>query len=102
MTEIEVYNTIMSLKSNHSTGKDGITSKTLQLSANYIVSPLTSIINKSVELGFFPSSFKIAKPIPFYKKRNTCKVENYRPNSLLSNISKVVEKLMYERLNCFV
>ena len=102
VSESEVFNTIMSLKRNQSTGSDDITSKTLQLSANYIVPPLTCVINKSFELGDFPSSFKKAKVIPIHKKGSTNKVENYRPISLLSNLSKVFEKLMYIRINNFM
>ena len=63
---------------------------------------MTYIINKSFELGVFPASFKIAKVIPIHKKGSTSKVENYRPISLLSNLSKVFEKLMFQRLNCFM
>jgi len=92
----------MSLKKSNSTGSDGLTSKTLQLSANFIVPPLTYLINKSFELGIFHSSFKKAKVIPIHKKGNTSRVENYRPISLLSNISKVFEKLMYSRLDRFM
>ena len=64
----EVFNTILSLKTNHSTGHDGIGTKILQLAANYIAPPLTHIINKSFELGIFPDTFKTAKVIPIYKK----------------------------------
>ena len=92
----------MSLKKSSSTGNDELSSRTLQSAAIYIASPLTSIINMSFIHGVFPSSFKIAKVIPVYKKGKTDNVQNYRPISLLSNLSKVVEKLMFNRIFKFL
>ena len=53
--------------------------------------------------GTLPKRFKHAKVIPIYKKkgRRTNKV-NYRPVSLLNNLSKVLEKLVYKRLISFL
>ena len=92
----------MSLNKSNATGSDDLTSKALQLSANIIAPVLTFIINKSFVLGTFPDSFKTAKVTPVYKKGSSDKVENYRPISLLSNLNKVFEKLMYKRLYNFL
>ena len=46
---------------------------------------------------------KISKVIPVYKEKgNIFDSSNYRPISLLSNINKIIEKLMYERLYSFL
>ena len=45
---------------------------------------------------------KIAKVIPSHKKRPTNDVNNYRPISLLSTFSKIMEKLMAVRLNTYL
>ena len=44
---------------------------------------------------------KIANLAPTYKKGNLLECNNYRPISLLSNISKIIEKLVHKRLTIF-
>ena len=52
--------------------------------------------------GQFPSVLKIAKVIPIHKKQSRVDYTNYRPIPLLSNIEKVIEKLMCKRLSNFL
>ena len=52
--------------------------------------------------GVFPSAFKTAKVVPDFKKDSKLDYSNYRPISLLSNIEKIIEKLMYKRLYTFL
>ena len=59
---------------------------------------MTNIINKSLVQGKFPNLLKYANVCPIYKKNDVDKCENDRPISLLSNISKIFEKIMYTRL----
>ena len=51
--------------------------------------------------GVFPSVLKTAKVVPVFKKDSKLDYSNYRPISLLSNIEKILKKLMYERLYTF-
>ena len=73
----------MSLRDTHSTGPDGLATKTLKLASNFIITPLTYIINLSFSQGIFPNSIKNAKVIPFHKKCSTDNIENYRPIKVL-------------------
>ena len=50
----------------------------------------------------FPSQLKTAKVIPVFKKDSKLDYSNYCPISLLSNIEKILEKLMYKRLYTFL
>ena len=63
----EIYKIIMSLKPKNSYGHDKISCKLLKNLIHCIKHPLTTLINKSLEIGKFPSSFKLAKVIPIYK-----------------------------------
>ena len=67
-----------------------------------LVSPLTCIINKSIREGVFPALLKSALVCPILKKGEKTKCENYRPISLLSNISKVFERVYYNKLEQFL
>ena len=50
----------------------------------------------------FPSELKLAKVIPIHKKESKVLCSNYRPISLLSNIDKILEKLMHSRVYKFL
>ncbi|XP_057290925.1 uncharacterized protein LOC130613625 [Hydractinia symbiolongicarpus] len=63
--------------------------------------PIAKLINLSFSTGIYPSSLKIAKVIPVYKKGSNVELCNYRPISLLSNIDKIFEKLIFNRLYNF-
>ena len=52
----------------------------------------------SLETGIFPSQWKQANVCPVFKKDNKSDKTNYRPISLLSSSSKILEKIVYKRL----
>lgn len=99
---LEVWNIIQNLKNNFSAGIDNIPNAVIKKCASSIVIPLTHIFNQSFTEGTFPDSLKIAKIIPLHKKGNSNQVENYRPISLLTGFSKILEKLMFNRLCSFI
>ena len=74
----------------------------LKILSEHISIPLCEIINDSFSSGIFPDLMKLAKVIPLYKKNSPEDPSNYRPISLLSVFSKIVEKLMHTRLNNFL
>lgn len=79
-----------------------IPTKLLQSTVDLIITPLCKIINVSFKTGKFPNAIKIAKVIPIHKKDSTQDVNNYRPISLLSIFSKILEKLMPKRVYDFL
>ena len=100
---IEILNLISTLNNNKSSGPFSIPTDIFKMTGNIMASPLTEIINLSFSTGIYPNNLKIAKIIPVFKnKGSNLQCNNYRPISLLSNINKIFEKLMYTRLYNFL
>ena len=99
--ENEVKKIINQLKDG-AAGKDGITSKGLKCISDHLAIPLAHLANLSFSEGVFPSELKIALVSPLYKAKDPMVFSNYRPISLLSVFSKILERLMYNRLLNFL
>ena len=97
----EIENVISSLDSNKSVRPNSIPTKILKLLKNDISSQLSEILDISFSSGVFPSILKTAKVIPVQKKDSKLDFSNYCPISLLSNIVKFLERLMYNRMYKF-
>jgi hypothetical protein len=69
-----------------------------------ILAPVIAhLMNKSQETGICPQNSKIAKVIPVFKnKGKNFLYENYRPISLLSIFSKIMERLIYDKVFDFL
>ena len=90
------------MKTNKACGLNSIPTKILKLFKKEFLKPLSEIINLSFNQGVFPNLLKIANVIPIHKKDDKLDCNNYRPISLLSNISKIYEKCMHIRLKNFL
>ena len=95
VTVEDITKILHSLQSKTSFGHDNISTKFLKVIAPALLSSLTLIINQSLMTGIFPSALKIAKVVPLHKKDSTVSMDNYRPVSLLTSISKVFEKVVH-------
>lgn len=60
--------------------------------------PLQTIINLSIESSVFPDRWKITKIVPVHKRGDRTSLCNYRPISVISNLSKIYEKILYSTL----
>ena len=65
---------------------------------DYLFIILSILVNHSFKLGYFPNCLKIAKIIPLYKSVEKFLPTNYRPMSILTCLSKILEKLIHSRL----
>ena len=97
-TTHDIEKIIKSLKTKDSSGYEEITTRILKSSAPYISSPLTYICNKILSDGIYPDRLKYAVVKPIFKTGDERDISNYRPISLLTSFSKIVEKLIYARL----
>ena len=98
LEEEEVVKIMKNPQPKRSCGTDTIDNKVVKTCHQELGIPMTHIINKSIKEGKVPLLYKQARIIPLYKKgaANTC--GNYRPVSLLSALSKILEKAVCGQL----
>jgi retron-type reverse transcriptase len=95
----EVRGIIGTLKVKKAPGPDKIPNTALKLLPDKAVVALTAIINASLRFCHFPSRWKSANVIFIPKPgKDLLFPQNYRPISLLSNVGKVLEKVILTRL----
>lgn len=98
IVEKELTDVVTSLNSNKSAGPDHISPLIVKSSIISIAKPLTDIFNKSYTTGIVPDSLKIARVVPIFKDGDPKLYSNYRPISILTCFSKILERLTYNRL----
>ena len=98
----EIAELINNFSNSKSCGPFSIPTKILKEFSQYFIEPITVIVNKSLEEGIFPQLLKFASVCPIFKKNDKTKCANYRPISLLSNLSKNFERIMYNRIESFL
>ena len=101
-SEEEVKYLILNLNPHKSTGPSSFPTKILKYIVNIISKPVCDLVNMSMSNGTFPDTLKIAEVIPIFKKGDKLSCNNYRPISLLSNLSKIFEKVLHERTYNFL
>ena len=88
---------LKSLNRKKATGLDDIPPCFLKDGARHIAKPFAPIINRSLASGIVPAELKCGKIVPIYKSGNQTDIDNYRPNTILPAISKVLEKYVYSQ-----
>jgi hypothetical protein len=97
-TPEHVKKIIRSLKPKLSTDAKGVSTKMVKFVGNEIAVPLAHIFNLSLVSGNFPAKLKLCRVIPIFKAGDVLECDNYRPISLLSSISKILEKIVAYKL----
>ena len=98
----EIANIISSLNYNKASGLNIIPYRILFLLKNEISKQVADFFNLSFMTSVFPSILKTAKVVPVFKKDSKLNYISYCPIPLLSNIEKILEKLMFKRLYTFL
>ena len=98
ITVADVYEALVSLNIEKSAGIDDISPRVLQSCAEALCEPLHYLFSLSLRYAVVPSSWKIHKVVPIFKAGDVNSVRNYRPISLLSNTSKVLERLIFNKM----
>ena len=96
-----IAKTIFQLDDSKATGPFSIPSKFLKMINPTASVILCEIFNECVQAGIYPECLKKAAIKPLHKKESKLDIGNYRPISLLSNINKIFEKILHNRLTEF-
>ena len=99
--ELEIYTLTKKFNLNKSSGSDPIPIYILKTCGYEIARPLSILFNKIFESSHFPSTWKRADVIPVFKKDDPKICSNYRPISLLSPTSKLLERVIFNRVYDF-
>ena len=89
-------------KLNSCTGSDNIPARFVKDAAAVLTKPITYIVNLSIRSGSVPGTLKDARVVPLFKKNKRSDVSNYRPVSVLSVVSKLLEKSVYVQLEGYL
>lgn len=98
----EVYKVLTNLNVSKATGPDNIGNFLLKICSGAIADPLAKLFNHSFERKKFPSRWKFSHVVPVHKKASKNDKGNYRPISLLCNTSKVMERLVHNKINTYL
>jgi hypothetical protein len=97
-TPEHVAKIIRKLQPKYSCDIQGVSTKMIKSIGNEIAAPLSHIFNIGLRSGTFPTKLKQCRVIPIFKNGDTLECDNYRPISLLSSFSKILEKIVAEKL----
>ena len=98
VTSMQILSTMRRLNPKKACGYDDIPSKLIKHGAEVLSISLTPIINDCIRISVYPDSFKRAEVRPIFKKNDAMNIQNFRPVSVLSGYSKVVEGLLCDQI----
>ena len=98
ITEENLLCILKDLDTTKAIGPDNISPVFLKECRNEVKESLCILFNKSFSDGICPSEWKQANIVPVYKGKDAKDVSNYRPISLLSVVSKLAERCLYNHI----
>ena len=102
VSQTDILEIIKKMHRGKASGPFSIPTHILKDYGQLLVDPLQCIINKSLREGIFPALLKSARVCPIFKKGDQQNCGNYRPISLLSNLSKIFERIYFNQLEHFL
>ena len=98
----KILSILKDLNPSKGAGIDNLSGKFLKDSAHVLAQPMSQLCNLSIQLNSFPRSCKIAKVKPVFKKGFKTDPQNYHLISLLSLLSKIIEKIVHDQTEEFL
>lgn len=95
----EIHCILKNIKNKKSIGPDTIPNIVLKKLPRVAHEFLAKLVNNILSSGYYPSFWKVAHVIPIPKPGKPAnEAKNLRPISLLNNLSKIVEKVLHNRI----
>ena len=98
----EVLNEIRKLQTATTMQQNDIPTKILKKNSEVFARYFHKNINICIENSIFPSDLNLADVTPAFKKKSKTSRDNYRPISILPNISNIYERCLFNQMQtCF-
>ena len=94
----EIFNIINELNIKKAACYIDISGYLNKFSSSLLTPVLSTMINSTITLGNFPEKLKLSTVIPLFKKVDKLDVNNYRPISILTCVTKIFEKVIFNHL----
>ena len=91
----EISSIVNSLKNNNNIL---LPTKFLRLCIPVISANVATLFNACLNIGLYPNCLKNVNVTPIFKKGDRSEPGNYRPISVLNDLNKIYEELIYSRL----
>ena len=98
----KILNILKDLNPSKATGIDNLSGKFLKDGADILARPISQLCNLSIKLGSFPTSCKIARVKPLFKKGYKTDPQNYCSISLLPILSKIIGRIIHGQTQEFL
>ena len=95
----DVIKEIKNLNASKASREDDIQTKTIEENSDIFSTFIYQSFNNMTDVCIFPTSLELANITPVYKKGSKNSKENYRPVSILPNISKIYERCLFKPIS---
>ena len=103
LISVEILSDVLrNLNINKSRGPDLVSPRLVKEADSVLARPLSMILHRFLDQGYFPVQWKHGNVCPIYKKDNKSLPSNYRPITILSIIGKIMERCVHKYLYTFV
>ena len=99
ITKSEIYKEILNLDISKASQDSDIPTKIVRANADIFTEILFTEIERSFQIDNFPANMKLADVTPAHKKGSQSEKGNYRPVSILPNLSKIFERCIYKQIS---
>ena len=97
-----IFKEFCKLNSSKGTVSDIFPARFVKDASAVLTKPITYIVNLSIRSGSVPGTLKDARVVPLFKKNKKSNTSNYRPFSVFSVVSKLLEKSVYVQLEGYL
>ena len=102
ITVSDVDDVLKLLNISKASGSDLINPRLLKAGVTELKASLCKLFNLSLSQSVVPADWKQANVTPVFKNGNAKKVKNFRPISLLSIVSKCMERCVYKYVHNYL